>query len=91
MASRDDEIVGLKKKIGENVLNVRRAKKWSLEDAWAMTGVPRETIWRIENAKMTPSLHILARMAAGYEVRVESFLEGMPLPEPSSRDMAVSA
>jgi len=50
----------------------------SFREAERLTGVPFNTISRIENANMEPSSAVLWKMAVGYGVPLESLLCGNP-------------
>ncbi|HEU5068706.1 MAG TPA: XRE family transcriptional regulator, partial [Sphingomicrobium sp.] len=60
--------------VGRVLQRLRRARKWTLQDASDATGISLSTLSKIEREELSPTVTTLVRMAAGFKVEVASFL-----------------
>ncbi len=61
--------------VAANVRAVRGEKRLSLEAAAGVTGVSKSMLGQIERAEVNPTISVLARIAEGYHVPIQSLLE----------------
>ncbi len=69
-------------KLGERVREIRRKRKWTLEEASKRTGLAKSTLSKIENERISPSFDAVQKLAAGMEIDVPQLF--VPLVEPQS-------
>lgn len=60
-------------KVADRVRGERLARGWSYREAGERSGVPFQTITRIETGKTAPTPAVLHRLAVAYGVSVRSF------------------
>lgn len=58
----------LQKKIGQRIIELRSQKKWSQADLARACNKDRQSIERIENGKVSPSLYSLYEISKALEV-----------------------
>ncbi len=76
--------------LAEHLRQVREAKGWSLREAAQKCHVSNGYISLLENAKIgNPSASVLAKLATGYGVSLESLLVAAGVHAPSVREVAV--
>ncbi|MEP2530499.1 XRE family transcriptional regulator [Shimia sp.] len=56
--------------LGVRVRELRRARKWTLEQAAKQAGLARSTLSKIENGQMSPTYDALKKLAVGLEISV---------------------
>ena len=56
--------------LGQRVRGLRKAKKWTLEQASQQAGLARSTLSKIENGQMSPTYDALKKLAVGLEITV---------------------
>jgi transcriptional regulator with XRE-family HTH domain len=56
--------------LGQRVRGLRKAKKWTLEQASQQAGLARSTLSKIENGQMSPTYDALKKLAVGLEISV---------------------
>ena len=56
--------------LGERVRDLRKARKWTLEQAAKQAGLARSTLSKIENGQMSPTYDALKKLAVGLEISV---------------------
>lgn len=56
--------------LGERVRELRKARKWTLEQAANQAGLARSTLSKIENGQMSPTYEALKKLAVGLEISV---------------------
>ena len=56
--------------LGQRVRSLRKAKKWTLEQASQQAGLARSTLSKIENGQMSPTYDALKKLAIGLEISV---------------------
>ncbi|MDG1259296.1 MAG: XRE family transcriptional regulator [Paracoccaceae bacterium] len=56
--------------LGQRVRGLRKAKKWTLEQASQQAGLARSTLSKIENGQMSPTYDALKKLAIGLEISV---------------------
>ena len=61
---------------------LRRQRRLSLEEAAALLGKSRTTIWRYENARVNMPSAMLLRLAEFYGVSVDQLTTAKGLPRP---------
>jgi transcriptional regulator with XRE-family HTH domain len=62
--------------LARNLRRLRVARRWSLSELAAVTGVGKATVSAIENGRANPTVGTLAALAAALEVEVSALLEG---------------
>jgi transcriptional regulator with XRE-family HTH domain len=56
--------------LGERVRDLRKARKWTLEQAARQAGLARSTLSKIENGQMSPTYDALKKLAVGLGISV---------------------
>lgn len=56
--------------LGERVRELRKAQKWTLEQAATQAGLARSTLSKIENGQMSPTYDALKKLAIGLKISV---------------------
>ncbi len=56
--------------LGARVRELRKARKWTLEQAASQAGLARSTLSKIENGQMSPTYDALKKLATGLEISV---------------------
>ncbi|WP_170599669.1 helix-turn-helix domain-containing protein [Ruegeria arenilitoris] len=56
--------------LGARVRELRKARKWTLEQAANQAGLARSTLSKIENGQMSPTYDALKKLAIGLEISV---------------------
>lgn len=56
--------------LGERVRELRKARKWTLEQAANQAGLARSTLSKIENGQMSPTYEALKKLAVGLDISV---------------------
>ncbi|MBO9476906.1 helix-turn-helix transcriptional regulator [Shimia sp. R11_0] len=56
--------------LGERVRELRKARKWTLEQAASQAGLARSTLSKIENGQMSPTYDAVKKLAVGLEISV---------------------
>ena len=56
--------------LGVRVRELRKARKWTLEQAARQAGLARSTLSKIENGQMSPTYDALKKLATGLEISV---------------------
>lgn len=56
--------------LGERVRELRKERKWTLEQAANQAGLARSTLSKIENGQMSPTYDALKKLALGLEISV---------------------
>ncbi|MEP2782008.1 MAG: XRE family transcriptional regulator [Pseudoruegeria sp.] len=56
--------------LGERVRQLRKDRKWTLEQAANQAGLARSTLSKIENGQMSPTYEALKKLADGLEISV---------------------
>lgn len=56
--------------LGARVRELRKARKWTLEQAAGQAGLARSTLSKIENGQMSPTYDALKKLAIGLEISV---------------------
>ena len=64
----------LKRRVGENLVRLRRARGLSLERLAALSGVSRAMLGQIEAGESTPTIALLWKVARGLDVRFADLL-----------------
>jgi transcriptional regulator with XRE-family HTH domain len=66
--------IELQKLVGKRIIQLRTAKGWSQSDLARACEKDRQSIERIENGKVSPSLYSLYELASALEVRLEELV-----------------
>jgi transcriptional regulator with XRE-family HTH domain len=61
-------------RLASRLRELRRAKRWSLDELAARSGVSRASLSRIENADVSPTAAVLGRLAHAHGATVSSLL-----------------
>ena len=69
--------------LGARVRELRKARKWTLEQAANQAGLARSTLSKIENGQMSPTYDALKKLAIGLEISVPQLFT------PPERDQVV--
>ena len=56
--------------LGTRVRELRKARKWTLEQAAQQAGLARSTLSKIENGQMSPTYDALKKLAVGLDISV---------------------
>src|SRR6056297_396180 len=56
--------------LGERVRELRKARKWTLEQAARQAGLARSTLSKIENGQMSPTYDALKKLATGLSISI---------------------
>ncbi|WP_439558060.1 helix-turn-helix transcriptional regulator [Dyadobacter sp.] len=67
--------IELQKLIGKRIIQLRTAKGWSQSDLARACEKDRQSIERIENGKLSPSLYTLYEIALALDVRLEDVVK----------------
>ncbi|WP_215233838.1 helix-turn-helix transcriptional regulator [Dyadobacter linearis] len=68
------EKIELQKLVGKRIVQLRTEKGWSQSDLARACEKDRQSIERIENGKVSPSLYSLYEIASALEVRLENLV-----------------
>jgi transcriptional regulator with XRE-family HTH domain len=66
--TRDAEDLDASSLFGQRLRSIREARKLSLAEASAATGIPGATLSRIENSKMIPTFGVLLKIMQSFEI-----------------------
>ena len=75
--------------LGERVRELRKERKWTLEQAANQAGLARSTLSKIENGQMSPSYDALKKLALGLEITVPQLFT-QPVRDQINGRMAVT-
>ena len=75
--------------LGARVRELRKARKWTLEQAARQAGLARSTLSKIENGQMSPTYDALKKLAVGLEISVPQLFTP-PAAEKVNGRMAVT-
>ena len=64
----------LNKKIGQRIIELRTAKGWSQSDLARACGKDRQSIEKLENGKVNPTLYTLYEISLALEVSFNNVL-----------------
>lgn len=56
--------------LGERVRELRKARKWTLEQAAKEAGLARSTLSKIENGQMSPTFDAVRKLATGLDISI---------------------
>lgn len=65
----------LKKKIGERIIELREFKGWSQSDLARACNKDRQTIAKLENGKVNPTLYSLLEVATALEISLSKLVD----------------
>ncbi|WP_031526132.1 helix-turn-helix transcriptional regulator [Dyadobacter crusticola] len=65
----------LQKLVGKRIIQLRTEKGWSQSDLARACEKDRQSIERIENGKVSPSLYTLYEIATALETRLEELVQ----------------
>ncbi len=75
--------------LAERVRELRKARKWTLEQAAGQAGLARSTLSKIENGQMSPTYEALKKLAVGLGISVPQLFTPPSNPQVNGR-MAVT-
>ena len=75
--------------LGARVRELRKAHKWTLEQAAKQAGLARSTLSKIENGQMSPTYDALKKLAVGLEISIPQLFTA-PAAERVNGRMAVT-
>jgi transcriptional regulator with XRE-family HTH domain len=61
-------------RLAERLRELRRARRWSLDELSARSGVSRASLSRIENGEVSPTASVLGRLAGAHHTTVSRLL-----------------
>jgi transcriptional regulator with XRE-family HTH domain len=61
-------------RLAERLHTLRRARRWSLDELSALSGVSRASLSRIENGEVSPTASVLGRLAGAHSTTVSRLL-----------------
>lgn len=62
-------------RLGERVRAIRKARKWTLEEAATRAGMARSTLSKIENEQMSPTFEAVQKLARGLDIDVPQLFQ----------------
>ncbi|PBJ14259.1 helix-turn-helix domain-containing protein [Flavobacterium sp. ACN6] len=65
----------LKKKIGQRIIELREVKGWSQSDLARACNKDRQSIEKIENGKVNPTLYTLLEVANALEISLSKLVD----------------
>lgn len=65
----------LLKKLGKNIIKIRTKKGWSQSELAWNCGKDRQSIERLENGKINPSIFYLKQIAEGLGITLKEMLD----------------
>ena len=65
----------LKKKLGQRIIDLRTQKGWSQSDLSRACNKDRQTIEKIENGKVNPTLYTLFEIANALEISLSKLVD----------------
>lgn len=65
----------LQQKIGERIIRLRSTRNWSQADLARATSKDRQSIERVENGKVNPSVYYLYEVAQALQVPLSALFE----------------
>ncbi len=72
--------------LGRFVRSLRRARRWTLEEAAERFGVEPAYVRKIESGRTNPSLAVIVSIAGAFEMRAgDLLLAGSPAPSRSAK------
>ncbi|MFC6225677.1 helix-turn-helix domain-containing protein [Hymenobacter artigasi] len=85
-----DQLAGVKNEVvlqafGQHLRGLREARGWSQQALADVCDVSKPTIYRIETARYSATLDVLASLAQGLEIPLSELLQ-FPVPPRSSAD-----
>ena len=67
-------------RLASRLRELRQAKRWSLDELAARSGVSRASLSRLENGEVSPTAHVLGRLAHAHGTTVSRFLAAIEVP-----------
>ena len=61
-------------RLAERLRELRRARRWSLDELSALSGVSRASLSRIENGEVSPTASVLGRLAGAHRTTISRLL-----------------
>ena len=61
-------------RLADRLRELRRARRWSLDELSALSGVSRASLSRIENGEVSPTASVLGRLAGAHRTTVSRLL-----------------
>ena len=89
MAGEKSDEQALKDRIADQVHRLRRGAGWSQEELGARAGLSRDTIRRLENKKLSPSLATLGSIAKALSIELGTFFDEQAPSKDSRAAVAV--
>jgi transcriptional regulator with XRE-family HTH domain len=74
MENLDPAVDAADMRLAERLRELRRARRWSLDELSALSGVSRASLSRIENAEVSPTASALGRLAGAHHTTVSRLL-----------------
>jgi transcriptional regulator with XRE-family HTH domain len=70
-------------RLASRLRDMRQAQRWSLDELAAKSGVSRASLSRIENGEVSPTAHVLGRLAHAYGQTVSRLLAEIEARSPA--------
>jgi transcriptional regulator with XRE-family HTH domain len=70
-------------RLADRLRELRRARRWSLDELSALSGVSRASLSRIENGEVSPTASVLGRLAGAYRTTVSRLLADIEADAPA--------
>jgi transcriptional regulator with XRE-family HTH domain len=70
-------------RLAQRLRELRRARRWSLDELAARSGVSRASLSRIENGDVSPTASVLGRLAGAYGATVSRLLANIEAEAPA--------
>ncbi len=71
--------------LGQRIRDIRRERKWTLDEVSRRTGLAKSTISKIENDQMSPTFEAVQKLAAGLSIDVPQLFTPSTQPRSSGR------
>jgi transcriptional regulator with XRE-family HTH domain len=70
-------------RLAERLRELRRARRWSLDELSALSGVSRASLSRIENGEVSPTASVLGRLAGAHRTTISRLLADIESDAPA--------
>lgn len=72
---------------GKKIRELRKERKWSLEDLAKRIGSSKSYVWEIEKGKSCPSIDIMINFSKAFNVSIDFLVTGEALKDTVCRDV----
>lgn len=72
-------------RLGERLREIRRQRRWTLDEASVNTGLAKSTLSKIENERVSPSFEVVQKLAIGLGIDIPQLFVTSTEPQASGR------